>query len=250
MDNFTKMVESKISEYGVLDYITEDDGIVTPPPAVPEPTINGDPNVDVGATQEQKPVYSKPYQQLAEIMYGALRRPFETLSKEDRYQIETANAENIADDHSANKYFTMIQNILSKPVKQSFGGVVEQAFMEADANNGGAMGDGQMDAEMPSPTADPGTTPEAESGEGQEPMFDMPYPDLARLLDVAIKGDFKSLESSAQRKLQAFHPDDFKDDQQGVEYIKAYKSIVDDDVRTDAVEDSVESGGGVGPAAG
>lgn len=224
-----------------------DDLDVAPPPA-PEGTINSDPNIDQGA-DIQKPVYTKPFQQLAEIMYRALRKPFDQLSPRDRHDIEVANAKDISDDRQADQFFTLIENILKRP---SFNGVVESArIIEADGNNGGAMGDGQsMDAEVAVTDPQMGTTQTPESGSGQEPMFDMPYPDLARLLDSAIRMSFEELESSAQRKLQAIHPDDFKDDQQGVVFIKTLKSVVDEENGPEPEDQSVEGGGGFGPAAG
>lgn len=114
------------------------------------------------------------------------------------------------------------QLIKSKAKEYDVSAVME----DLGANNGGAMGSGQMDAEMPAPemqqTAQP--TPE-EGAQTQEPIYDKPYQDLASLLYSALRTNFDDLEQSQQRKILAVHPEDVKDDKQGVALFKAWESV-------------------------
>lgn len=128
---------------------------------------------------------------------------------------------------------------------------VKRLMEDMGATNGGAMGGqtGEMDSSMPAPDPAMSSAPMPEQGaETQKPVYDKPYQDLAKLLYQALRVNFDELEESQQRKIMALHPDDVKDDNQGVAIFKTFEAIFAEQNGPEP-EDSVEGEGGFGPAA-
>lgn len=245
MKSFSEIVAEKADAYGVADIIEElnasEQGI-DPVASNPNPTMQstGEPNVEQGA-ESQEEIFDKPYKTMGKTLYAVLNSDIEDLRRThpDVYaKISNMTPDDIRTENDASALFAMAEQVVKRPLGESFAKVVEQKAKEFSlelfgedlgANNGGAMGDGQMDAEMPSPEPEIGTPP-AGGGEAQrEPLYNPPYQDLAKTLYGAWMlniDDLRGNSPSLYNKIMNLHPDDIKSQAQGAELFKVVERVL------------------------
>jgi len=112
---------------------------------------------------------------------------------------------------------------------------------EMDANNGGAIGDGQsMDSEMPmeDPSMDASPNPE-QGATTEEPEYTKPYKELAVLCYHALTTNYDDVEESLRNKLDNLDPEHVKSDHEGTMILQTIENILEKNVKESVPEDGV-----------
>lgn len=123
MSKFTKVVEEKRVEYGVVleDMGANNGGAIASgqmdannaTATMDQPQMDASPNPETGA-EGAEPVYDKPYQDLAAILYQALRTNFEDLEQTAQRKILALHPEDIKSDQQGVSLFKALERILDE----------------------------------------------------------------------------------------------------------------------------------------
>lgn len=122
MSKFTKVINDASKEYRIIieQGMDQAGGAMDPTnmasdqgAGMAQPTLNSAPSQETGA-QSQKPVYDKPYMDLAKILYKALRTNFEDLEDTAQRKILSIKPDDIKSDEQGVSLFKSLERILNE----------------------------------------------------------------------------------------------------------------------------------------
>jgi hypothetical protein len=118
MKKFQSILSEKYSKYGlILEDPTAPEmpaGDAAPATEAPAPAGGDAAPTPAAGAETQKPQYDKPYQDLAKILYKALRLDFEDLDPTLQQRILTLKPDNIKNDEQAVTIFKEVETILQE----------------------------------------------------------------------------------------------------------------------------------------
>jgi hypothetical protein len=124
MNKFEQLVESKTKEYGVSELVenmgASNGGAMNANTGqsmdsempMADPTMDAQPAPEAGA-ETQEPVYDKPYQDLAGLLYEALRMNFDDLEQSQQRKILALHPEDIKSDQQGVSIFKAFESVLN-----------------------------------------------------------------------------------------------------------------------------------------
>lgn len=124
MNKFEQLVEQKTKEYGVSELLEDMGGSnggamnatggqsMDGEMPMANPSMDAQPAPDAGG-ETQEPVYDKPYQDLAALLYEALRMNFDDLEQSQQRKILALHPEDIKSDQQGVSIFKSFESILN-----------------------------------------------------------------------------------------------------------------------------------------